>query len=277
MPIGASSKAERKRSSAAAIRSTLSRSAASAATRSLTSRTIACPSTARPSSGSRDAAHARLDPDVMALAVAQAAGDRDRPAVVGDARAGTRDRAAVVGVDEVARLASDDLLRRVADQLRRGRRDVRDPPVGAEHEDHVGRVVGQQAMALLGGAQLRARRGRARPPARSTSRDTRALALERVQREDPERDRQQHAGDRDAPVVDREHRRDERGDRCEAGPAQRGHAAQGQVHQARSGAARLDVLAPSITPSISAERRCACSRGRSVARGQLSAGSGDGR
>ena len=52
IPIGAASNAVRKRCSAAAMRSTLSRSAASAATRSLTSRTIACPSIGAPVSGS---------------------------------------------------------------------------------------------------------------------------------------------------------------------------------------------------------------------------------
>jgi hypothetical protein len=97
---------------------------------------------------------ARLDPHVTALAVSQPSVDGDRAALVIDATPRSEDLMAIVGMNELARLAPEQLLRLVADQLAAGGGRVGDAPGRTEDDDGVRGVVGEQAVALLGGAQL---------------------------------------------------------------------------------------------------------------------------
>ena len=153
MPIGASSKAERKRSSASA-------SAACDCMRSATSRTVAWVSTSGAGARVADDAQPRLDPHRRRSArrirwVIETGASSPPPSTAADA-------GGVVLVDEVGERAPEQRLGLEPEQVAAGGRRVADRAVRLEHADQVGGGLGEHARARLRLEAGAARRGRAR-------------------------------------------------------------------------------------------------------------------
>ena len=182
IPIGASSKAERKRSSASA-------SAAWDCMRSATSRTVAWLSTTARVAGSRTtrrrvSTHTEPAARRMRWVIDTGASSR-----LAEQR---RDAGGVLLVDEVGERAAEQRVGLEPQQVAAGGRGVAHGAVGLEHADQVGGGLGEHARALLG-LEPRELGAVALGAADGDQPERVALAAQRLRADDRDQDRQQPA------------------------------------------------------------------------------------